>query len=258
MLAPPAFLVRAPLLRRLIPSVLKRYAKMFKHRYSVERRMGALFLIDQRNAVDRNLLIKGAWEPKQVQTLLKAIEDHHRHGENVLFLDIGSLAALYSIMVAKQGVAGRIIAFEPEPSNQAQLRANLLLNGLLERVEVCTLAASDRIGTIPFFVANDTNRGTSRMTATDMQMIDRQIEVEASPVDDVINVSDHLVVAKIDVEGSELTVLKGMQKIISLNRCLLQVESFDARSAELRKWLESRGFVYLKTVEFDHYFFKDA
>jgi hypothetical protein len=47
MFAPPSCLMRAPLLRRLIPSVLRRYAKLFKHRYSIERRMGALFLIDQ-------------------------------------------------------------------------------------------------------------------------------------------------------------------------------------------------------------------
>lgn len=258
MFAPPAFLMQAPLLRRLIPSALRRYARLFKHRYSIERRMGALFLLDQKNAVDRNLLIKGAWEPDQVETLLDGIKTNHRMGEKTIFLDIGSLAALYSIMVAQQGVAGRIIAFEPEPGNQAQLRANLLLNGLLDRIEVMGVAVSDRVGKIPFFVAKASNKGTSRMTATDMHLIEREIEVDTLPIDDIIDVAGQFVVAKIDVEGSELTVLAGMEKLISNNRCFFQIESFDDKSSELKAWLAAKGFVHLKTVEFDHYFLKDA
>lgn len=258
MISPPSMLMRAPLLRRLIPSLLRRYAKFFKHRYSVEKRMGAFFLIDQKNSVDRNLLIKGRWEPDQIKTLLKSIAEHHRRGEKVVFLDIGSLAALYSIMIAQQGIATRIIAFEPEPGNLVQLRANLLLNGLLDRVEVIPVAVGDKAGKIPFYVAKESNKGTSRMTASDMHLIERQIEVDTMPVDEILQLSGEFIVAKIDVEGSELTVLAGMEKLISSNRCLLQIESFDENVANLKTWLDAKGFVYLSTVAFDHYFLKDA
>ncbi len=258
MFSPPSALMRAPLLRRLIPSLLRRYARLFKHRYSIERRMGALFLLDQKNSVDRNLLIKGAWEPEQIETLLQAVKAHHHKGEKVVFLDIGSLAALYSIMIARQGIADRIVAFEPEPGNLVQLRANLFLNGLLDRIEVKDVAAGDKAGKIPFYVAKDANKGTSRMTATDMHMIERQIEVDTLPIDEMIQASRQFIVAKIDVEGSELTVLAGMEKLISNNRCLFQIESFGEKASDLKAWLITKGFTHLTTVAFDHYFLKEA
>jgi FkbM family methyltransferase len=257
MFSPPAFLMDAPLLRRIVPSVLRRYAKIFKHRYVIEERMGGLFLIDQRNSVDRNLLIKGAWEPQQVETLKDMIRKSRRAGESVTFLDIGAHGALYSIILAKEKLADRIVAFEPDPTNLVQLRANLFINHMLERIEVIDKAASDSKARIPFFVAKESNRGGSRMTEKEPEILDHRIEVESEPLDDMVQIEGNLVVAKIDVEGSELTVLKGMTKTIAANRCLFQIESFDDTVNELKAWMSEHGFVHQKTVDFDHFFVKD-
>ena len=258
MFSPPSFLMNAPLLRRLVPSILRRYARMFKHRYVIERRMGALFLIDQKNSVDRNLLIKGAWEPQQVETLKALIAKHKRAGEKSIFLDIGAHGAMYSIIVANENLADRIVAFEPEPTNLAQLRANLFINHLLGRIEVIEKAASDHTGRIPFFLAQEGNRGGSRMTENEPEILIGKIEVDAAPMDAMVEFKDGFVTAKIDVEGSEMTVLAGMTNIIAGNRCLFQIESFDERFAELKSWLEARGFAHLVTVDFDHFFLKRA
>lgn len=258
MFPPPPFLMNAPLLRRILPSLWRRYAKLFKHRYVIERRMGALFLIDQKNSVDRNLLIKGAWEPRQISTLKELIGKHRRPSEAATFLDIGAHGALYSIILALDNLADQIVAFEPDPTNLVQLRANLFINHLLERIEVIDKAASDSAGRIPFFVAKESNRGGSRMTEKEPEILDHRIEVDAARLDDMVDLKDRFVIAKIDVEGSELTVLAGMTKTIAANRCLFQIESFDDGVEALKAWMAERGFSYQMTVDFDHFFLKDA
>jgi hypothetical protein len=83
MIATPLVLHKVHLFRNLVASILKRYARLFRPRYLVERRMGVLLLLD--------------------------------HG-------------LYSIILDSQIELDAILAFEPVPSNLAQLRANLLMN----------------------------------------------------------------------------------------------------------------------------------
>ena len=256
MLTPPAFLIRLPILRRLVPSLLRRYARIFKHRYSIERRMGALFLIDQRKSVDRNLMIRGAWEPAQFEELGRLLARERREGEKAIFLDIGAHGALYSIVMNQTGAFDRIVAFEPEPTNLAQLRANLFINGLLDRIEVIETAAWSHRGKIPFFISDESNRGASRMSTDNSDGLIGRIEVNAAPVDELVDFSGGLVVAKIDVEGCELTTLAGMTRTIANNRCLFQIESFESKFPDLREWLVARGFSHVSTRDFDHYFLK--
>lgn len=256
MISPPAFLMRLPLLQRLIPSVFKRYAKVFKHRYLIERRMGVLYLIDQLNSVDRNLLIKGAWEPRQVKRLLELIGAEVRASEPMLFLDIGSHGALYSMLVAQAQPGAHIIAFEPDPTNLVQLRANLFINGMLERIEVMDCAVGDAEGTIPFHQATDANRGTSRMTAISEAERRRTIDVRVARLDTLVSAKDSLLVMKIDIEGGEMLALAGMDGLFAQNRVLMQVESFGERAGEVKAYLEAKGFRLLETIDHDHFFLK--
>lgn len=257
MFSPENLIARFPVLRRIVPSVLRRYARTFKHRYSVEKRMGALFLIDQENSVDRNLLIKGAWEPRQVETLLRLINETKKSNRETLFLDVGAHGAMYSIIIAQHSLADRIIAFEPEPTNLAQLRANLFLNHLLHRIEVLEVAAHSQRGRIQFHVAKADNRGSSRMTEEGEANLERKIEVDAAPIDELVKFGGGLLVAKIDVEGSELTVLSGMSRLIAANRCLFQIECFDQNLDLLKARMAGYGFKVAAECEFDRYFVKE-
>ena len=257
MLSPAALISNLPFLRRIVPSILRRYAKLFKPRYSIESRMGALFLIDQKNSVDRNLLIKGTWEPRQLAELEKQILAAKSPGQHNVFLDIGAHGALYSILLKSKGLVDRLIAFEPEPTNLIQLKANLFINQMIDDIEVIDKAASGEVGTIPFFVAYEGNRGGSRMSEQGEDILEKRIDVQAAPIDDMVDIKDALVIAKIDVEGSELVVLAGMLSTIKNNRCLFQIESFDDRFEDLKQWMEDHGCRHLSTVDFDHFFIKD-
>jgi FkbM family methyltransferase len=257
MISPPEFLMSIPLIKRWIPSILRRYARIFRHRFVVERRMGALLLIDQVNAIDRNLLTKGAWERPQLDKLKQLIRKYRQDAQKVTFLDIGAHGALYSIILAQEKLADRLVAFEPEPTNLIQLKANLFMNDMVDRIELIEKAVSDKSARISFYTA--TQRGGSRMTEHHhMSENAARIEVEADRLDVLVDVSDNLIICKIDVEGSELTVLAGMEKTIATNRGLFQIESFTSSFPALKTRMEQLGCVYLETIDFDHFFLKDG
>lgn len=256
MISPERLIANLPILRRVIPSFLKRYAHAFKHRFVVERRMGALFLLDQKNAVDRNLLTKGTWEPRQLDELRRQIRVLKRNGEDVVFLDIGAHGALYSIVLAVENLVDRIIAFEPDPTNLIQLKANLFINGMLRRIELIEKAVGKTEGQINFYPADESNRGKSGTTLAAQNDRMKKIIVDAVSIDGLVSVSDSLLVVKIDVEGGEQDVLAGMEGSISRNRCLFQIESFEETFPTVLAWLENHDCRYLKTIDFDHFFYK--
>ncbi len=118
----------------------------------------------------------------------------------------------------------RIVAFEPLHSTANLLRRNLKLNHI-DNVEVIEKALSDRNGPATFYLYEGNEMNS--LLPTHMSF-DRDNEeshgntiVETVRLDDY-NFSPDLV--KIDVEGAELDVLKGMKETIRRTRPILLVE----------------------------------
>lgn len=219
--------------------------------------MGLLFLLDQKNAVDRNLLSKGEWEPEQLEELKRQIV-RVRHAERpTVFFDIGAHGALYSMSLVQDKMVDEAYAFEPDPVNVVQLRANLFINGMLEQVCVIEKAANNTAGEIGFFLASSDNRGGSRMMVEgDVPLAGKTI-VQSDLIDAMVPTKNSLVIAKIDVEGSELAVLAGMENTLANNRCLFQIESFSGAYPELLAWMTQRGCRHIRSIGADHYFIKN-
>jgi FkbM family methyltransferase len=66
--------------------------------------------------------------------------------EGDILFDVGTNIGLYAIYAALRHPEARVIAFEPEYANLHLLRDNVTANGLEARVEVYSLALSDRVG----------------------------------------------------------------------------------------------------------------
>lgn len=242
-------------LERLATSILSRYARWTRPRFMVERRDGLLFLIDQGNAIDKRLLVNGAWEREQIE-LLKSFAAAAAAGRTqTLFLDIGSHGALYAMAMQATGLFGRVVAFEADPLNAVQLRANLLINGMLETIEVVEKAVSSRAGTTSFHMAADYYRGGSRIDpAGNSTAVTRTISVDTIALDDLLHVKGATIVAKIDVEGHEHAVISGMPALLADNQWVIQVESFPEKAARTKEMLCGYGLLHVATIDFDHYF----
>ncbi len=78
--------------------------------------------------------------------------------------------------------------------------------------------------------------------------------IPAVRVDDLSDMKDGFVVAKIDVEGFEDKALDGMATLLANNRCYLQIEVFDDNLDNITRKMAGLGFTKVAEVGNDRYF----
>jgi len=230
MIAIPRIIARIPILRGVFRIALESYARLFRGRFLVERRMGLRLLLDPENVIDRSILLAGTWEKDVVDTLFGLVEEQQRRDKRpAVFLDVGAHWGLYALMARQSGLFERIVAFEPDPTNYAQLQANLFLNGAENDIEALPLAASDRERTFGLYVRTRRNRGGTRLVETAEP---GQVTCRAVRLDRQLDLKDKLLVVKMDVESHEIEAIDGMLGLLANNRCVLQLEIWDAPDME--------------------------
>jgi FkbM family methyltransferase len=239
-----------PLLKRLVPSFRRRAARLlWRDGFGVVRRDGALFLLDLRNWADQSILMRGAFERAQLAYLLAQIAERQCR----TFLDVGANLGTYAIFVALRTPCRRIVAFEPDRRAYSQLRANLMLNGLLDRVETRELAVSDRTGEVAFAPGPDTHTVLSKIAESEGS----GAVVPAVRLDDALSVVGERIALKIDIEGHERAALAGMAALLRGNRCFLQVECFARNAPDFIAAIGGLGYRLLHRIDDDHYFAND-
>lgn len=136
----------------------------------------------------------------------------HLAGPSTVFLDVGSCLGETSIALASGG--SRCFAFEPDPDNQRNLRRNLELNGLEDRVRTFEMALGQAQGVLRFR-SDPVNRGASGRAGSDAEAthVVPQERLDALAWRLGLRPDDRLVI-KIDAEGMELDVLAGARELI--------------------------------------------
>ena len=235
-----------PLLKRLYPFVRRQLAKIFwTGGYSVVSTGGSLFLLNYRNFIDREIAFYNSYEKKQISYFMQLM----RKNGCDLFLDIGANFGFYSVHVGRQKLAKKIIAFEPDLRSVNTLKANLLMNNLIDQVQIIRKAVSNREDKIGFQYFPSTSTGQSHINEKNGKDF-----VDAITIDGHIQMRGRLIFIKIDVEGHELAVMEGMLELIRLNKIFLQIECYSEKINALSKMLEKQDFHQLTNIDNDHYF----
>jgi len=138
-------------------------------------------------------------------------------------IDIGANVGHYTLALsALVGRSGRVIAFEPVPHTFELLAANTALSKF-PNVTLLSLAASDAVRVVgmnlPLFDSGLQNFYQARITPSE----DAPYHVMALPTD-ALRLAGPVALIKIDAEGHELSVLKGMRSLIQLRKPVLIVE----------------------------------
>jgi len=132
-------------------------------------------------------------------------------------LDMGAELGYFSLLFSKLvGQDGRVVSFESDPYCLKKLRANISRNGY-ENITVVDKAVSGNSGKTRFFVAND--KGTSSLFFPN-ELGGEWVDVECITVDDYLE-SGHVKPVsffKMDVEGAEDGVFKGMSRMVETAR----------------------------------------
>jgi len=136
-----------------------------------------------------------------------------RHRDSILkfipnketFVDVGANLGIWSI--AMSPFFKRIISFEPSPRNRECLEQNLK-----DRAEIRPYAVSNTNG-VAYFSDAVKNCGDSKLVSSNSPMKRKQYEVNVVTLDNQ-NITDCSLI-KIDVQGHELPVVLGAEKIIT-------------------------------------------
>jgi FkbM family methyltransferase len=160
--------------------------------------------------------------------------------------DIGAnIGYMASILSARVGRSGKVYCFEPHPQMAAELRSNIALWRYGQSCSVWQAAVGESSGPGSLFVPEyfSHNHGISSLSPRNDIGTNTEIPIDIVALDDVIPKAASLAVVKIDVEGHELSVFKGMQNILESHRVhYIVFEEIAPFPAPTHAFLKDRGY----------------
>lgn len=184
----------------------------------------------------------GTIEKLQADTFRSAV------GRGMTVVDAGAFLGWYSLLAGRAvGPEGRVHAFEPDPHNLRRLRRNVALNRLAGTVTTIDKALSDRSGPQELHVVEGEPSQNSLFLVLP-ESVGRT--VECIRLDEYLGDDGALDVLKVDVEGGEVKVLRGMRQLLARDRpmtifveCLPEgLHAAGDSPAELGRFLADAGF----------------
>ena len=181
--------------------------------------------------ISPHLCLDGYWESWITVALARTLRREWH------CLDIGANHGYYTLIMADAvGPKGRVVPIEPTPRLADLLRQTLDVNGF-PHVEVVQRAASDvDEKTLQLVIPRhrSLNARVSEVAAPD----DARVDVGSVTVDALTSDWPRVDLIKIDVEGAEEAVWRGMEKTIATNSKLVVILEFNAARYE-----DPRGFL---------------
>jgi FkbM family methyltransferase len=152
------------------------------------------------------------------------------HSSEGLVIDVGANIGNHAMYFA--GVLGaEVIAIEPEPHNYFCLSLNALLNTKCSQIHCWNIACGKKEDRTTLEMQIDYNFGSwsAAHKATPNSTsgsFGNCVEVPVSTLDSVVNNNSLVSILKIDVEGMEMDVLEGANRLISRHLPVIAVECF--------------------------------
>lgn len=175
-----------------------------------------------------------------------------------VFYDVGSSVGLISMFASKKIKYGKVVSFEPDPQNLNALIENFTINKFGKYI-IFPIAIGSEKTKLNLFTNGSNDQSPSLRKVNN---IENYIEVEVNSIDNLIE--EGLIaptVIKIDVEGAEFLVLKGMSKLLASENAprLLIIEihpefllEFDSNEFDIFHLLNSYNYILESKIERDN------
>ena len=238
----PGTLGKASLVRHYLNAGLRDHPRRVVSR----TQFGAMLTTDTQDLIQRYIHIFGVWEPHLTAWLQRRL----RPGD--VFIDVGANVGYYTLLASQLvGEAGGVVAIEASPTFHGRLRDHVGMNGCAN-VRTVNIAASDRHQELTFVLASSKNLGANSIVPY-VGPAESSFKIPAQPLADTLTAEEiaKARVIKIDVEGSEGAVLRGLAPVLGELRpdAELTIEVTPERMTllgdsvdELMETLTRRGF----------------
>ena len=175
-----------------------------------------------------------------------------RFAQGGVVVDVGANVGLYTCVLARH--AAKVVAFEPDARNFARLQTNVALGGLTN-VVTHRVALMDTRDVVEMFLPPNAATPSWVRTKNPGDWESRG-SVKAERLDDIFS-GDRLDLIKIDVEGSEVPVLHGAERVIREHRPVILCEVHKHSRDGIVRFSQSYGYdclslerrSYLRPVE---------
>jgi FkbM family methyltransferase len=137
-----------------------------------------------------------------------------------VLLDIGAHVGHYALRAAARG--HRVIAVEANPATAGRLFENIIRNDLAARVRIIAAPAWDEAEPLKWVPWRSGLAGLRDGSGRDMP--DPEGDLLGVVLDDVLGTEPRIDVVKIDAEGSDLHVLRGLRATLRRCRPVLWIE----------------------------------
>ena len=244
------YLVKIPILKRLIPSIGIRLLKILKINRGFFNISGIKMYLDFLDPIDRVIILHKKYEVEEINILTELIKNN----SITKFIDIGANCGFYSFQLAKQNLK----AFSFEPNSEAVLKMKNTINknkNFRNKIKIFPFGLSDKKSKIIMqsmvkhgYVQTGGSSVTSgNLIQNNKNMAHYQAEVEIG--DNILNFQRENLAIKIDVEGHELNALKGIKNLLKNNKCILQIEIFKENFNIVNSFLLKNNFVLFKQIK---------
>jgi len=204
---------------------------------------GFKMLLDLRNdkGISRDLFIYGKREFATTNLLLSS--NILKKGDVVL--DIGANIGYYALLESKLvGEEGIVYALEPVKKNFELLKENIKLNNI-NNIEIFKLAAGDENKKCLIHISKKGN-WSSLVYRKGMGFYEKE-EVDVVKIDEFLKDKRKPTFIRMDVEGYEYAIIKGMEQTLELDNLKLLIEIHGHIMTEMQvlqmiDTLESKGF----------------
>lgn len=142
-------------------------------------------------------------------------------------IDIGAHLGQYGVLMSSRcGQTGNVFCFEPDPDALQGLLANLALNPQVKPPTIVKAACSDTNGTTFFYTQGGNSQSSLAESALPVGRPTSKIQVQTFRLDDwyIENRIAEPKLIKIDTEGAEINVLRGMPNILRDSKATIVCE----------------------------------
>ena len=252
------YLIKIPILKRLIPSIGIRLLKILKKNRGFFNIDGFKMYLDFLDPIDRSIILNKTYEVEEITILTKLI----RNNSVTKFIDIGANCGFYSFQFAME----KLDVFAFEPNHEAFLKMNSTIDqnkNLENKIKIFSYGLSNmnsKMQMRSMIKHGYAQTGGSGVTIEKKSQESKYkiYEAEFKIGDEILNFQNNNLAIKIDVEGHELNVLKGIQKLLKNNKCVLQIEIFKKNYHIVNSFLLDNNFILVDQIrENSNYFYSN-